>query len=181
MKRRVYSWVMVRSDDWKSHAVLENFAIVIINDMDRRGHKGEVQRVPIESFGMDYGGMCNSERPIESFRFFGLKFSVPCEHVESFYKLLLQVKPRVEGGRTYYKFHCYWNCIVLRPFQRRQLLRSLKSKIDKAEAKAAFFYKNQIPLNEVLAAANTAATGINISPEEVGVDKHKRFRNRAGA
>lgn len=181
-------WFSIFSDNWKPHAVPVNFADALVDEMHERGFEGEIVRRPITSCALDQGGMCFADRPLEEFQFAGLDFAVPSEHVLHFHDRLAELLPRqfecrARGGssRAYYKLHSYWNCVVLSPALRRQLLRSLRRRIDRAEARATAFYMNRRPLNEVLAEANERATGQRVPPELLGADRHVRFRKKARA
>ena len=174
-------WFSISSNDWKTHAVPATFADALVAEMHERGFEGEIARHSINRCGLDRGGMCFADRPWERFQFAGIDFSVPSEHVAHFHARLIELTPRQFGSRIYYKLHCYWNCIVLTPALRRQLLRSLQRRIDRAEARATAFYRDKRPLNEVLAEANARSTGQKLPPEALGVDRHARFRKKARA
>lgn len=174
-------WVVISSDDWKSHATPVIFVDALIAEMHERGFKGEIDRRLLVEYGLDRGGMCFVNRPLETFLFNGLVFTIPSEHVDYFYNALTELTPRKFGSRTYYKLHCYYSCIVLTPTLRRQLLRSLRRRVDRAEAVATAFYRSKRPLNELLAEANEKATGEKCPPEICGVDRHARFRKKAQA
>lgn len=181
-------WFNIFSDDWKPHLVPASFADALVDEMHERGFEGEIVRHSIVRCSLDQGGMCFAERPWEEFQFAGLDFAVPSEHVAHFHDRLAELPPRQfecrargSSSRTYYKLHSYWNCVVLSPALRRQLLRSLQRRIDRAEARATAFYRDKRPLNEVLAEANERATGQKMPPELLGVDRHARFRKKARA
>lgn len=142
------AWQIISSDNWKPHVVPAVFVDALLSEMRERGSEGEIVQRPIEKCGIDRGGMCYANRPAEKFTFCGLDFGVPCEHVEHFYRrLLLETPPRAFGERTYYKLHSHWNCILLTPRQRRQLLASLAMRIERAKAKADAFYADKAVLH----------------------------------
>ncbi len=174
-------WVVISSDDWKPHATPDVFADALVAEMHARGVKGEISRRPISTYGLDRGGMCYVRRPLEEFSFGGLQLKVPSEYVSHFYDRLAELSPRKFGQQTYYKLHCSWSCIVLTPVLRRRLLRALRCRIDKAEAKATAFYAGKKSLNSVLAEVAAQVMGEEIAPEMLGQDPHARFRKKARA
>lgn len=170
-------WFAVRSDDWKLHAVSEGLVDDLVAEMRARGSLGETTRHPIETYGLDREGMCDVRRPVETFAFYGLDFEVPSEHVAHFRRQLLELPRRkFASGAPYFKLHCWWNCVVLTPAQRRSLLRALRAKLDGAEARAADFYRDRRPANEVLAAAAKAVIGVELPADVFGPDRQARFR-----
>ena len=172
-------WNIIYSANWKPHAVSVSFADALVAEMHERGFEGEIVRQPLTKYGLDRGGMCRADRPVERFAFTGLDFGVTSEYVAHFHRQLDGLSPRKFGARTYYKLHCHWSCLVLTPALRQQLLRALWCRIDGAEARATVFYADKKPLNEVLVEAVERATGVELPLGAVGTDRHARFRKTA--
>lgn len=174
-------WVVISSNNWKPHAVPADLADALEAEMHKRASKGEIVRRLITSYSLDCGGMCYTARPWEEFSFCGLHFSVPSEYVAHFYEQIHALTPRQFGSRSYYKLHSFYSCIVLTLVLRRQLLRALQRRIDKAEARATAFYRDKKPNNVVLAEIAEKVSGVKVPPEALGPDRQARFRQKARA
>lgn len=172
------TWECITNDEWKTHIVPSVLADLLVEEMKQRGVKGDVKRRVVPAAGVDCGGMCHRDRPIEEFRFAGLKFSVASEFVQHFADELQSLEERHFGKRPYFKLHSHWNAVVLTPAQRKTLLALLLARVDKAEARATAFYRDIKPSNVVLAEAANRHGG-NLKPEELGPDRQARFRRKA--
>jgi len=126
--------------DWKAHAAPTELVDLLVADMRERGCTGEIIQRPTAKYGLDRGGMCYADRPVERVALRGLDLGVPSEHVAHFHRRLVELEPRRFGERTYYKLHSHWNCFVLTPGLRRQLIRSLERRLTQAANRADIFY-----------------------------------------
>lgn len=108
-------------DEAKAHVVPESRREAIVADLAARGCVVAAEKETAEA-GIDHGGMAFAGRPWVDVDLDGLKFSVPCDCIRDFLVELLRLQPRMASGLLYFKLHCRWNCIVLTPEQREQLL-----------------------------------------------------------
>ena len=102
---------------------------------------------------VDKVGVMHCDRPVERVALRGLDLEVPSEHVGHFLERLeaLELRRFAGGGPAYYKLHTWLCCLVLSLADWQQLLRSLRRRLDAAEARAAAFYRS-------VASTNAAAT-----------------------
>lgn len=136
------SWVAVDGGQVKTHLCPSALLADLLADLRDRG-AGELEPEPIESFGIDRGGFCFASRPVEKFDAGGTALSVPSEHVGHYLERLEGLEPRsFASGRSYYKLHCFWNCVVLEPATRELLLAQMRARAAEAEARADAFYRD---------------------------------------
>jgi len=165
-------WLRVAFKDAKTHLVCASLYRPLVADLAARGHsvldfKEEYGRScpgaealdrpeyanpkVVTAWGIDMPGMVHKHRPMETFRWCGLKFEVPSEDVAAFALQIAQLKERrFEGGRWYFKLHGYAAAIVLTPIQRTVLGDALRDRLLGAEQRATAFWAGRQTPAEIL-------------------------------
>lgn len=181
MSRRI--WQRICFDKAKMHVVCKALAAEVIKDLAARdvslqdmNAKAEAIYGPnvktITECVIDLPGMVHCGRPLESFAFLGLALEIPSEDVTDFAAALDSSAERIflGSGRSYFKLHSTFACLVLTPSQRRVLLGLLRARALFAEVRATEFWAGRKTPGEVLKEACGAAP-----EEDLGGHKVDRF------
>ena len=134
-------WRFLEFDDnTKPHAVQASLAEQLAADLAARGGAVKAERA-IARFGMDRRGMAIMGRPGADFHFDGLEMGFAADCVGYFLALLREAPIRnFADGTTYVKLHSGWNCLVLAPAQRDQLVGLMEAALPFANEAARAFY-----------------------------------------
>lgn len=128
------------TDNTKPHAVPLALAAQLAADLAARGGAVESER-SIERFGMDRRGMAIQGRPGADFHLDGLEIGFAADCVGHFLARLREAPRRTfADGSAYVKLHSGWNCLVLTPAQRDQLVGLMEAALPGAIEAAAAFY-----------------------------------------
>lgn len=134
-------WSRLRYVNGMHHVVSDDLLPAIQEAMTRATPPGELEDVRIvDSVRLELGGPWHMGRPLEEFVFHDLVILIPSED----FQLLLdswQTAPRmISLGQAFYRLTSWeWQCLVVGPAQREELLVLLDAGADQAERRAAAF------------------------------------------
>ena len=133
-------WRFMEFNDAKPHAVPAALAAQLVADLAARGSVVQSEQ-PIERFGMDRRGMAIQGRPFVDFLLDGIEIHFAADCVGHFLRELAAAPQRTfADGTLYVKLHSGWNCLVLAPAQREQLVGLMKTALPFANGAAEAFY-----------------------------------------
>jgi len=140
------------------HIVPDFLLEALLKDMNSRGYEpSEVKNT--KYLGLDVGGMCYTDRPMEETTIDGIKVEIPSDNVIDFivyFKNKLYTEERIfENGQKYLKSHLWPGfAFVFTKDIGFRILWWLTSISNEAERKAEEFYKDKKGLQVELAEAN---------------------------
>lgn len=131
----------------KPHVVAHPLRDYLANEMIHERNHPLRERPPGKSnpeewykAALDLGGGCYHNRPWEDFEIDALTVSVPSEYLNYFYKAIRELPRRMFGVHPYFKLHSYWECIVVLPEQREELLDEMFARLSLAKQRSDAFY-----------------------------------------
>lgn len=111
----------------KSHAVPSALVNVVVSDLLSRGHRLKSRR-PLDSVHMDWGGSVLLTEPVIALHASGLSVEFQVSDARRMLSETIRAPPRVAGGgKTYYKVHGAFRCLVLTEKDHSALLATLKT------------------------------------------------------
>jgi hypothetical protein len=166
-------WNRLKYKNGITNVVSDELCTVVREDMEQRTPPGLLESTEVEhEICLEQGGPCSTKRPFEEFLFHSLTIWVPSED-------LATLVPRWENTplqRTFYRFTAWpWQCLVVDPEQRLDLLKIFNARVDLAERRAAEFWADHRSPQEVLRAYNESRGAVI----PYGLDKIARFRAKS--
>lgn len=135
----------------KPHVVADPLKAHLANEMINERNHPLRERAPGKpnpeewyKAALDHGGACYQKRPWEEFMIDALEIAIPSEHLSYFYKAIKELPERTFGSIPYFKLHSYWECIVVLPEQREELLDEMFARLPIAKKRSDEFI-NSLP------------------------------------
>lgn len=168
-------WNRLRYENGMHHVVSDDLLLAIRGAMDQATPPGVLEEVVVvDTIGLEQGGPCALGRPYEEVAFYDLTIRIPSEDLQSLLATWREA-PRVSSlGQDFYRFTSWlWQCLVVPPGQRTELLALLNTRADQAERRAAKFWTKRASPQDVFRAYNESR-GLFIPHRP---DKLDRFRS----
>lgn len=120
------TWRWLVFDEAKSHAVPLTLRNTIVADLKGRSCRLKTE-VALPDLSLDYGGAIITTAPREKVQLDGLRVSIWCDEVGLMAADMRRLEPRHVVGRInpYFKFHGAYNCLVLTPQLREEMISKL--------------------------------------------------------
>jgi hypothetical protein len=168
-------WNRLRYENGMSHVVSDDLLLVIRDDMDRATPPGMLERAMIvDAICLELGGPCDTRRPYEEVAFYDLAIRIPSEDLQPLLVKWRDASMATSLGQDFYRLTSWpWQCLVVTPWQRAELLAIFNGCAAQAERRAEEFWTDRKSPQEILRAHNESR-GLFIT---YGSDKIARFRS----
>jgi hypothetical protein len=168
-------WNRLRYENGMNHIVSDDLLLAVRETMDHAAPPGMLEGATvIDTVCLEQGGPCAVNRPYEEVVFHGLTIRVPSEDLQPLLATWQDAPLVTSLDQGFHRFTSWpWQCLVVAPEQRTDLLDLLDARADQAERRAAAFWANRESPQEILRKHNESR-GM-VAP--YGPDKIARFRS----
>lgn len=158
-----------------NHVVSDDLLLAIREAMGHASPPGILEEVLIaDTIRLEQGGPCDLRRPYEEIVFYDLTIVIPSEDFQPLLAVWREAPLATSLGQDFYRFTSWpWQCLVVVPGQRTELLALLDTRAEQAERRATEFWANRESPQDILRAYHERR-GVIIPHRP---DKIDRFRS----